>query len=347
MPRLSKQKLEQRRLDERKLVKTLIDKLNAASDYQTKDQQPRSKDDHKIINEYTQKLPKHTSRKSCEMLKKEIHFLLTASNLTYQEIPKNLHLPSREEKAMIRTDWYGSYRQPEDSEFSTAYIHAKQEYYQKQFYDNDAPVFQQYSPQQYKLESSISWQDMSNFPNFASCAGKIRYQLAKMQISPSTVASMNFFDFSEVLHLWAKEHDKPLFEGTKSQNIKLFEHCYGDNFEEIMTYLHYNPEFIAETRDDMRNGRCSPLLNFHHKTPVFMWNELPNRFEVNAFPNTLLTFVSPHHRAMHFNGLYRTTNDLAFFGGFDPLFQIKRKPEKEQQYLLSQTRGGKNAKNTR
>ena len=83
----------------------------------------------------------------------------------------------------------------------------------------------------------------------------------------------------------------------------------------------------------MRKGICDPLLNFHHKNNIFRCKEMPDFHKANNFSNTMLTFVHPHHRLLHFRNGYDFKNDLAFFGGFDPIFQIKRDPEREREYL--------------
>ncbi len=47
----------------------------------------------------------------------------------------------------------------------------------------------------------------------------------------------------------------------------------------------------------------------------------------------LLTFVEPHHRVLHFGKGYDVRPGLVFFGGYDPLYQIRRSPERERTYL--------------
>ena len=147
------------------------------------------------------------------------------------------------------------------------------------------------------------------------------------------IPKMNFFDFSEILYYLQRDRKGPPFECSRSKNLKMFEACYGFEFEQSMRKRHYKPEYIKTVRQNMRKGICDPLLNFHHKNNIFRCKEMPDFHMANDFSNTMLTFVHPHHRLLHFRNGYDIKDDLAFFGGFDPLFQIKRDPEREREYL--------------
>ena len=98
----------------------------------------------------------------------------------------------------------------------------------------------------------------------------------------------------------------------------------------------------------MRNGCGDPILNFHHYHNIFRCQEMDDPSKVNAFSNTVLTFVHPHHRTFHFGNGYDIPDDVVFFGGYDPIYQIKRNPERERQYLTNPTLFmAKNAKHNR
>ena len=335
MPSMSKAKLEHRRNMEKMLVATLHDKIDALASAQLKEDKEDKKSDYKIVNEYTKhNKKKKTSKHSIEQLRKEIHLLLVACELYPHKTNPTAPETTREEKWMIHLDWEGLFRKPDDTDFSAAYARHRHLACESIYMQSDDPVtMPTCSPDEYDLEKSPAWQKMRKFENFASCRGKICNQMATLGVPPEIVPTMNFFDFSEVLYLWQKERKTKSFECSRSKNLKMFEACYGDDFEKILTMLRYKPQYINKVREDMRKGLCDPLLNFHHKTNVYRIRECKEPHEANLFANTMLTFVHPHHRCLHFGNGYDLHDDLAFFGGFDPLFQIKRDPEREREYL--------------
>ncbi len=338
MSNLSKAKIDHRRNMEKSLVAALHDKIDALANAQLKEDKEDKKSDYKIVKEYTKiHKKKKTSKRSIEQLKKEIHLILIACDLYPHKKNTTAQETTREEKWMIHLDWDGIFRKPDDTDFSVAYARNRQLACENMYMQNDdAPVIMPtYAPNEYDLEQSPAWQMMSKFETFASCHGKICNQMASMAIPPEIVPTMNFFDFSEVLYLWQKERKTKAFECSRSKNLKMFEACYGEKFEKILTMLRYKPQFIQKVREDMRRGLCDPLFNFHHKDNIYRIRECKEPHEANLFPNTVLTFVHPHHRCLHLGNGYDLHDDLAFFGGFDPLFQVKRDPEREREYLIS------------
>ena len=332
MEKLSKAKLDKRCSLERQLVAALRDKLDALANAQLKEDNPPGKNGNREANEYTKNQHKKTSRHSSEQIKKEIHLLLTACGVTAHIDNPQTPLTTREDKWMIHLDWDGQFRRPDDTDYSASYANARHTILEQQNLD-DGSWEALYNFKDYDLDASPAWQKMSKFQSFASSKNKVRYQLAKMNIPPNVVASMNFFDFSEVMYLWQKENKKNIFECSRSKNLKMFEACYGDEFSKILTALRYKPEYIQRVRENMKQCIGDPLLNFHHYQNIFRCQEMDNPNDVNAFSNTILTFVHPHHRSFHFANGYDPNENIVFFGGFDPIYQIKHNKEREQQYL--------------
>jgi len=346
MTRLSKPKQEKRRSIERQLVATLRDKLDALANAQLKEDTNFGKNGNRIVNEYT-KQHKKTSKASSVGLKNEIHLLLTACGLHPHEDKEDTVPTTREEKWMIHLDWDGQFRRPDDTDFSEGYVRSKQIACEQQNTFDDEPSFKQ-SLKEYNLELSPTWQKMAKLQGFASCKGKIYQQLARMKIDPKVLPNLNFFDYSEMLYLWQKEHKKQAFECSRSKNFKMFEACYGNEFTRVMTTLKYKPDFIKKVRENMRNGCGDAILNFHHYHNIFRCQEMDDPSKVNDFSNTILTFVHPHHRTFHFGNGYDIHDDIVFFGGYDPIYQIKRNLERERQYLTNPTLFmAKNAKHNR
>lgn len=337
MAKLSKTKLTDRYYRERRFVETLRDKLDALANSQLKeDRQYGGKKSKDIVDGKNSKRKKRTQPRSASRLKTEIHLLLNSVNIHPHANVEDLPLANREESWLIRLDWDGIFHRPADTDFSEAYARARQEIAEEENmikqYDRDAEL-SNYTARDYHLEDSPVWQFMRQFDNYAKSHGKICRQLAEMNIPPAVVSKMNFFDFSEVLYTWSKKYQIKPFESARSRNLKMFEKCYGEEFSHIMKMLHYSPAYIASVRDKMRNGICDPLLNFHHQTNVSRFKELKDRSQINSFSNMLLTFVQPHHRILHFANGYDAPKGLVFFGGYDPLYQIKRDHERERLYL--------------
>lgn len=334
MHRLSKNKRCEHYNVERRFVETLRDKLDALANAQLKEDRPIGKNKSKNKSADKQdKGKKRTQPKSINYLKTEVHLLLNSVDIHPHNSPNNAPLANREESWLIRLDWDGMFHKPADTDFSEAYARARQEAAENQEREGGDSSPNRYNAKDYQLNQSPSWQFMSKFENYASCRHKICTQLAKQNIPPTVVPQMNFFDFSEVLYNWSKEHQTKPFECSRSKNLKMFAACYGEEFSRIMSMLHYSHEYITRTKDKMRQGVCDPLLNFHHQTNVSRFKELDNTSTINDFSNMLLTFVQPHHRVLHFGNGYDAPKGLVFFGGYDPIYQIKRDPERELQYL--------------
>ena len=332
MHKLSKKKVNQRIQYEKLLVAALRDKLNAHANAQLKEDALTKKYNHKNLNECKQNHPRKTSRKSLSQIETEINLLLKANGLV--EHITNAETPelTREEKWMIHLDWDGKFRRPDDTDYSEEYACARQ-IINEIINSENSTIVPLYTEKDYKLKESKTWTEMCNYQSFASCGAEVRNQLAIMQIPPEIIPKMNFFDFSEILYYLQKERKTPPFECSRSKNLKMFEACYGFEFEQIMRRLYYKPEYIKKVRENMRKGICDPLINFHHKNNIFRCKEMPDFHKANHFSNTMLTFVHPHHRLLHFRNGYDLKDDLAFFGGFDPLLQIKRDLAREREYL--------------
>ncbi len=373
MHRLSKSKLYEHLVAERRLVATIRDKLEALANAQLKQDRQIGKNKNKIGHEYTAAPQKRTKPRSVSHLKNEIHLFLASVNIHPHFAEKEIPLATREESWLIRLDWDGQFRKPADEDFSEAYAQARQIASEQYNQSDDAQAAHIFQPQNYHLEHSPTWRFMRQFDNYAANRRRICEQLSVQQIPPAVVKNMNFFDFSEVLYNWSKRNRQRPFEPTRSRNFKMFEACYGDDFAKVLSLLRYKPEYINEVREKMRHGTCEGIIlsdntpedinnprpksehiicdgmfNFHHKTNVCRFKELDEPHRINDFSNMLLTFVHPHHRVLHFGQGYDVSSELVFFGGYDKLYQIKRNPERERQYAQSKIlTAARNAKHSR
>lgn len=338
MHKLSKAKLDYRFAEERNFVEELCNRLDLLAGHIIDEDRQSGKSKNKCANEYTKK---HVKVRRVENLKDEIRLSLESVYISPHRVNKQLALATREESWLIRLDWDGNYKKPYDDDYSPTYAKYRQLNREYRHLNTEDEVVQGYDASDYRLDRSPAWRFMRKFPNYAANKKRICMQLAARNIPPSAVAKMNFFDFSDILYSWAREHQIKPFESARSRNFKMFEACYGDEFEKIMKLLHYKPEYIATLRDKMQHGSCDALFSFHHKTNVARFRELDEPEKINDFSNMLLAPTYPHHRVLHFENGYDVKEDIVFMGGFDPLFQIKRDPEREREYLLSQQKSVK------
>ncbi len=127
---------------------------------------------------------------------------------------------SREEKHIIRMDYYGTIdepvRIPTRSKSSKTYLNFI-----------NSPYKQKLENPQYKLETSPAWNKFRQFPRFRKIEGNLLKQLAQMDIPPEMLPQMNAYDFADVLYRafkdTANEYGKVrIFTGARRSFIKDF-----------------------------------------------------------------------------------------------------------------------------
>jgi len=318
---------------EKKFVATIRDKMNALSHAQfLKERGGKSKDKPRKYSQLSSSERQRIRRAKTQGLHNEIHLLLCACGFTPHIRNPNLSRATPEENLAIRFDFDGIIHRPESHFLSDPYRNAKHSFWQsaQQIDETSCPLFQH---SDYNLNNSPVWQELSKFTNYQKISSRIITQLQKNNIPPSVVTTMNYYDFIDAIAENYKETRSRPFESTRSQNLKMFAYCYGHDFFQIMTSLHYEANAIRKMLRQMRNGSCPEIFDLHHKTNITNFRELKNPEEINSFPNMLLTFIHPHHRSLHFGKGYDIDKNIVFFGGYDPNYQIYRNPQKEQQYM--------------
>lgn len=341
---MSKAQNDKRLSVERRLVAAIRDKMDALSHAQfLKDRGGKSKNKPRRYSQLSSADRQRLRHTKTQFLRNEIHLLLCANGFKPHTRDPNISKATVEESLAIRFDFDGIIHRPDNGQLSDPYRNAKQSFWQATQQTGAVPWVQhQYSS--YNLNASPVWQKLSKFSNFRKLTSKIIAQLQKNHIPPSAVQTMNYYDFVDAISESCKATRSRPFESTRSKNLKMFAHCYGDEFFRIMTSLRYDTGSVNKMLRQMRNGISPEILDFHHKTNVTNFRELEKPEEINLFPNMLLTFVHPHHRSLHFGKGYDVNKDLVFFGGYDPLFQIRRDPERERQYLIKTGQLAKDAK---
>lgn len=341
---MSKAQNDRRYKVEKKLVAAIRDKMDALAHAQfLKDRDGKSKNPSHKYSHLSSADRARIRRSKIQYLRNEIHLILCANGFTPHVRDSRIPKATVAENLAIRFDFDGIIHRPESGQLSDPYRSAKQAYLET-IQQEGAVSEPEYPFKSYCLSTSPVWQGLSRFANFRRLNSKIIAQLQKKRIPPSAVQTMNYYDFVDAISESCKESRARPFEGARSKNLKMFASCYGDEFFRIMTSLRYEASAVHKMLRQMRNGTTPEIIDLHHKTNVTNFRELEKPEEINLFPNMLLTFIHPHHRSLHFDKGYDIDKNLVFFGGYDPLFQIRRDPEKERQYLLKTGQLAKNAK---
>lgn len=342
---MSKAQNDKRLSTERVLVAAIRNKMDALANAQffkkrSNSAKSRNRGEYQKLSSAEKRLAR---RIKAQQLKTEIHLLLQANGFKPHIRDPQIPRATTEESLAIRFDFDGIIHRPNSALHSAPYINAKQ-ICQETLNNGDTMLFPKYKPEDYKLNTSPVWQKLKLFDNFRQTRKKIINSLIQNHIPPEAVPTMNYYDFVDTLHDAFKRTNSRPFEGSRSQNLKMFAHCYGKEFAEIMISLHYKPDAVRQMLQQMSKGSSPNILDLHHKTNVTNFRELEHPEKINTFSNMLLTFIHPHHRSLHFDKGYDINKDIVFFGGYDPAYQIRRNPQKERQYLISQGRLPKNAK---
>lgn len=342
---MSKAQNDKRLSTERVLVAAIRNKMDALANAQffknrSNSAKSRNRGEYQKLSSAEKRLVR---RIKVQQLKTEIHLLLYANGFRPHIRDPQIPRATTEESLAIRFDFDGILHRPDSTLLSAPYANARQ-IYQEALNNGDTPLPPEYNPGDYRLDDSPVWRKLKLFDNFRQTRKKIINSLVHNRIPPEAVPTMNYYDFVDTLTDACKRTNTRPFEGSRSQNLKMFAHCYGEEFTQIMLSLRYKPDAVQQMLQQMRKGSSPNILDLHHKTNVTNFRELEHPEKINAFPNMLLTFIHPHHRSLHFDKGYDIDKDIVFFGGYDPAYQIRRNPEKERQYLISKGRLPKNAK---
>ncbi len=342
---MSKAQNDKRLSTERILVAAIRNKMDALTNAQffknrSNSAKSRGRGEYRKLSSAEKRLVR---RIKTQQLKTEIHLLLQANGFKPHIRDPQIPRATTEESLAIRFDFDGILHRPDVSSLSAPYVNARQTY-QEALNNNESPLPPEYAPEDYRLNTSPVWQKLKLFDNFRQTRKKIVYSLMQNRIPPEAVRTMNYYDFIDALTDACKKTDTRPFEGSRSQNLKMFAHCYGEEFTQIMLSLRYKPDAVRQMLQQMRKGKTPNILDLHHKTNVTNFRELECPEQINSFPNMLLTFIHPHHRSLHFDKGYDIDKGIVFFGGYDPAYQIRRNPHRERQYLIAKGRLPKDAK---
>lgn len=212
-----------------------------------------------LAQKYLDILSSSINRQERDFIREEIKTLIRTWGLTY--VDDLAHYPlSREEKHIIRMDFYGSINQtekvPPRTNLSERYL---------QFIN--APQFQQAElpAQDYNLDASPTWQLFRQFPRFQKIESELKEQMHKMHIPAELLPAMNAYDFSDILYNYFKEDENSpkahLFLGARKSFIKDFIRHNENALKKYLTQINVDQRYIDALVDEMKRfGKTSNIM---------------------------------------------------------------------------------------
>lgn len=212
-----------------------------------------------LAQKYLDILSSSINRQERDFIREEIKTLIRTWGLTYVDDLEHYPL-SREEKHIIRMDFYGSINQtekvPPRTNLSERYL---------QFIN--APQSQQAElpPQDYNLDASPTWQLFRQFPRFQKIESELKEQMHKMHIPAELLPAMNAYDFSDILYNYFKEDENSpkahLFLGARKSFIKDFIRHNENALKKYLTQINVDQRYIDALVDEMKRfGKTSNIM---------------------------------------------------------------------------------------
>ena len=212
-----------------------------------------------LAQKYLDILSSSINRQERDFIREEIKTLIRTWGLTYVDDLEHYPL-SREEKHIIRMDFYGSINQtekvPPRTNLSERYL---------QFIN--APQTQQAElpPQDYNLDASPTWQLFRQFPRFQKIESELKEQMQKMRIPAELLPALNAYDFSDILYNYYKEDENSpkahLFLGARKSFIKDFIRHNETAFRKYLTQINVDQRYIDALVDEMKRlGKTSNIM---------------------------------------------------------------------------------------
>ncbi len=197
-----------------------------------------------------------------EMAREDVKNMVKCWGLAY--IDNQEHYPlSREEKHVIRMDFYGTISEPSKNPSR----HRITEAYLKLVSN---PYRPQLPPQEYNLQNSRGWQVYAQFQRFRKIENDVIRQLQKMNIPAELIPRMNTYDFSDVLFQRFRDNvsesgNAHMFLGARQSFIKDFIRKNEPAFRSYLEQIGTQPRYIEElVRNMKKHGSTSELYIIDH-----------------------------------------------------------------------------------
>ena len=212
-----------------------------------------------LAQKYLDILSSSINRQERDFIREEIKTLIRTWGLTYVDDLEHYPL-SREEKHIIRMDFYGSINQtekvPPRTNLSERYL---------QFINAPQTHQAELPPQDYNLDTSPTWQLFRQFPRFQKIESELKEQMHKMHIPAELLPAMNAYDFSDILYNYFKEDENSpkahLFLGARKSFIKDFIRHNENALKKYLTQINVDQRYIDALVDEMKRlGKTSNIM---------------------------------------------------------------------------------------
>lgn len=230
----------------------------------TKPQSPQEieKENRQLAKEYLEILSSSCVRKERDNAREQIKDLIRKWGLHF-ETNKPHYALSRDEKHIIRMDFYGSINETDKTQAHTRHTIS----YLKHILSSNKPEL---PPQDYDLSTSPIWALYRQFPRFRKIESKLKQQLQKMNIPASMLPHMNAYDFSDVLyqHYYdPKTAPKAyMFLGARRSFIKDFIRKNETKFRQFLKHLDIDDRYSDELISNMKKyGKTSRVYVIDHE----------------------------------------------------------------------------------
>ena len=214
--------------------------------------------------------------------------------LTLDKIDYNPPI-SHDTRHIIRMEFDGSVRAPDENNLSEAYLELK----------NNPPT-QSPNPKEYNLEESDTWKTFAKFPNFRNQESEFRAALAWGRIPPDKLQTLNAFDFEDLLFQHKQEINGTqrssyrLFEGARESAVKIHTHNHRQELYDYFMEMGAQENDINYVLQQMElKGKIPPLAlangdyltaNVHHDTAILDAHTLTDITLVNSPANFRIIF---------------------------------------------------------
>lgn len=274
---------------------------------------PERKIERLILSERPQnKNLRDSLPKSFRNMIAEIKDLETAEALLKEELNKvkldyevEVQKPeiSEEMRFVIRSEFNGCVRQPEEGKLSEDY---------RQFIRANVRQEGQYRPEDYDFkEASEMWSKFTMFQSFANIEDDFKVAFAAQNISPELMKKMSAFDFMDALfkHKAAKMEKETgrtnigsvrMFEGSREFFVKTFARNHGQEFKDSLRFMKVKPDVIENAYKAMlERGKIIPIemgdgrlmiATVHHECAIHDAGQKENPALVNDMDNLRMMY---------------------------------------------------------
>lgn len=212
------------------------------------------KENRQLAQKYLEILSSSCVRKERDNAREEIKHLIRKWGLHFEDNKPHYAL-SRDEKHIIRMDFYGSINETDKTQAHTRHTAL----YLKHIQTSNKPVL---PPQDYDLSTSPIWALYRQFPRFRKIESKLKQQLQKMNIPASMLPQMNAYDFSDVLYNYYYTPETApkayMFLGARRSFIKDFIRKNETKFRQFLKHLDIDDRYSDELISNMKKyGKTS------------------------------------------------------------------------------------------